>query len=197
LLAIGEAALEKRTAVLLLIDEVQYLKEDDFGALIMALHKVSQKQLPIILVGAGLPQLVGLAGCAKSYAERLFEYPDIGALNLEDATTAIRRPLNAENCEITPEAMNKLYQLTQGYPFFLQTWAYAMWNIAENCPITLEVLNDATTKVIGLLDNSFFRVQFDRLTPREKDYVKAMADLGPRPHRSGDIAEKLRKDMSA
>jgi AAA ATPase domain len=197
LVAIGEAAQEKKTAVVLLIDEVQYLKEDDFGALIMALHRVSQKQLPIILVGAGLPQLVGLAGRAKSYAERLFEYPTIGALNLDDATNAIRRPLNAENCEITPEGMKKLFELTQGYPFFLQAWAYAVWNIAQSCPITLEVLDDATDKVVGLLDRSFFRVRFDRLTPREKDYVKAMADLGPGPHRSGDIAEKLKRDMSS
>ncbi len=197
LIAIGEAAREKRTALALLIDEVQYLAEEDLGALIMALHRVTQKQLPIILIGAGLPQLVGLAGRAKSYAERLFEYPPVGALSLADATDAIQIPLRAEKCELTPDAIQQLFKLTQGYPFFLQAWAYAVWNAAQSSPIEAVVVENATAIVLDLLDKSFFRVRFDRLTPREKGYVRAMASLGAGPHRSGDIAQALGREISS
>jgi nucleoside-triphosphatase THEP1 len=197
LAAIGEAAKEKKTALVLLIDEMQYLNEDDFAALIMALHKISQKSLPVVLIGAGLPQLVGNAGRAKSYAERLFDYPPVGPLLADEAARAVRVPLEAEGCSITDDGMLALYTITEGYPFFLQAWAYAVWNAAAKCPITVDVVNAATPDVIAMLDKSFFRVRFDRLTPREKDYVRAMAEMGVGPLRSGDIASALGRSISS
>ena len=197
LLVIGEAAKEKNTVVVMLVDEMQYLGESDLAALIMALHRVGQKQLPIVLIGAGLPQLVGIAGRARSYAERLFLYPPVGALTEAEAIKAIQSPLKLAHCELTEPAMQKLFNLTQGYPFFLQAWAYAAWNEAKACPITVDVIEEATHSVLTLLDQSFFRVRFDRLTPREKDYLRAMAELGPGPHRTGDIADKFGRSMTS
>ena len=197
LLAIGDAARENKTAVVLLIDEMQYLQEVDLAALIVAMHKVAQKKLPVILIGAGLPQLVGNAGKSKSYAERLFEYPPVGALSFEDAQAAIQKPFRAANCELTFAAMQTLYKLTQGYPFFMQAWAYSVWNAASVCPVEEAVVLEVTNEVIQLLDRSFFRVRFDRLTPREKDYVFSMATLGEGPHRSGDIADSLGRTMTS
>ena len=181
----------------MLVDEMQYLGESDLAALIMALHRVGQKQLPIVLIGAGLPQLVGIAGRARSYAERLFLYPPVGALTEAEAIEAIQSPLKLAHCELTEPAMQKLFNLTQGYPFFLQAWAYAAWNEAKACPITVDVIEEATHSVLTLLDQSFFRVRFDRLTPREKDYLRAMAELGPGPHRTGDIADKFGRSMTS
>ncbi|MEQ1594709.1 MAG: ATP-binding protein [Casimicrobium sp.] len=195
--AIGEAAKEKGTAIVLLIDEMQYLEDEHLAALFAALHRVAQKQLPIVLIGAGLPQLVGIAGRAKSYAERLFEYPPVGPLTLTDAADAIQSPLRAVQCQLTEDAMQRLFEVTQGYPFFLQAWAYAIWNAAESCPIELSVIDAATHTVLERLDTSFFRVRFDRLTPREKDYLRAMAELGAGPHRSGDVAEQLGREISS
>lgn len=196
-LAIGEAAKEKSTAVVLLVDEMQYLEDAHLAALFAALHRVAQKQLPVILIGAGLPQLVGISGRAKSYAERLFEYPTVGPLSLIDASDAVQSPLRNSQCALTENAMARLFDLTQGYPFFLQAWAYAVWNSAQSCPIEIDVIEAATHTVLERLDTSFFRVRFDRLTPREKDYLRAMAQLGSGPHRSGDVAEQLGREISS
>ncbi|ADU99414.1 AAA family ATPase [Alicycliphilus denitrificans] len=189
--AVGEAAAEKKTAVALCIDEMQYLSNKEFSALIMAVHKVSQMNLPIVVVGAGLPQILGLAGESKSYAERLFDYPKVGALSKEDAVLAIETP--AKNMEVfyDTEALNRLVAVTKGYPYFLQQWGYEVWNIAESSPITLDDVDQATEAAIAALDESFFRVRFDRCTPSEKRYMRALAELGEGSKRSGDIADCL------
>lgn len=189
--AVGEAANSQKQAVAIIIDELQYLSEDEFSALIMAIHRVSQKQLPVILIGAGLPQLVGLAGKAKSYAERLFDYPEVGALSEEDAREALTEPATREGVEYDAEALDEIYRLTQGYPYFVQEWGYNSWNEAAMSPITLADVKRAGEVSTKKLDESFFRVRFDRLTPREKDYLFAMAHLGPGPHRSGDVAKAM------
>lgn len=189
--AVGKAAKAKGTAIALVIDEVQYIKELEFSALIMAMHRVSQKQLPLVVIGAGLPQLVGLAGRSKSYAERLFDYPAVGALSDEDALAALREPAKREGVEFEDAAVNRTIELTRGYPYFLQEWGYHAWNMAHHSPITRDDVDRATAVALQNLDESFFRVRFDRLTPREKDYLFAMAALGPGPHRSGDIAGQL------
>lgn len=191
LLAVGEAAHDRAGALAILVDEVQYLTEREMSALIMAIHQVSQHQLPIVLVGAGLPQLVGLAGRSKSYAERLFRYPPIGALSREDAKEALRGPVMKQGVAFDEAALEELARITHGYPYFLQEWGYQAWNIAPSSPITLGVVKQASEMAIKKLDESFFRVRFDRLTPREKDYMRALAELGPGPHRSGDIADCL------
>jgi len=188
--AIAEAAEDRGTAVALFVDEIQYFNSVELGALIMAMHKVQQRQLPLVLVGAGLPILPGLAGESKSYAERLFSFPDIGALSEEDATRALQEPAQAAGVVFEIPALEQIFRLTKGYPYFIQEWGYQAWNTAETSPITLEVVEAATTSVIPRLDQNFFRVRFDRLTPSEKNCLRAMAELGPGPQRTADIAEK-------
>lgn len=189
--AISEAAFARQTGIVLIIDEMQYLDENEFGALITAIHAVGQKQLPLLVIGAGLPQLVGLAGKAKSYAERLFNYPKVGPLNIDDAKEALCEPVEAQGVAFEPAAIDEIIKLTEGYPYFLQEWGYEAWNYAQHSPITLRDIRGVTPLVIQKLDENFFRVRFDRLTPAEKRYLRAMAELGPGPHRSGDITELL------
>ena len=191
LLATAKAAQAKETGIALLIDEVQYLGEADLSALIVAVHKVTQKSLPLIFFGAGLPQIAGLAGEAKSYAERLFDYPPVEALPEGDAAEALRAPALREGVEYAPDALHAIVERTRGYPYFLQEWGKHAWNVADTSPITPPDADAATERALRELDDSFFRVRLDRLTPRERDYVRAMAELGPGPHRSGEIAEKL------
>jgi hypothetical protein len=190
-LAVAEAAEERRIPVALLIDELQYFEPKELSALIMAMHKMQQRQLPMVLLGAGLPILPKLAGESKSYAERLFNFPDIGALSESDAIKALRDPTRAVGVDFDTNALEEIFRLTQGYPYFLQEWGYQSWNRATTSPITLAAVRDATAIVIERLDSNFFRVRFDRLTPGEKRFLRAMAGLGPGARRSGDIAEAL------
>ncbi|MBX9743784.1 MAG: AAA family ATPase [Chlamydiales bacterium] len=190
-LAIGEAAEECKCAVALLIDEIQYFNQKELGALIMAMHKAQQHQLPLVLFGTGLPLLPGLAGEAKSYSERLFNFPDIGALSQADAAKAIEEPARAAGVYFEGSAVEEIYRLTNGYPYFLQEWAYQVWNLAPASPITLQIVQEATEQVIPRLDKNFFKVRFERLTPNEKFFLRAMAELGPGVHRIGELAALL------
>jgi hypothetical protein len=194
---VGETAKAAGTAVMIFIDEVQYLAEDQFAPLIAALHRCAQRQLPIGVVGAGLPQLRALAGHAKSYAERMFEFPPIGPLSDDDAKEAIEKPAKAANVLFTEAALAEILKKTQGYPYFLQEWGKHSWDVAANSPIDADDVNAASESAIAALDHSFFRVRLDRLTPSERRYLRAMAELGPGPHRSGDIAAVLGKKVSA
>jgi hypothetical protein len=189
--AIGEAAEDRKSAVAILIDEVQYFSQKELGALIMAMHKVQQRQLPIVLLGAGLPILPGLAGESKSYAERLFSFPDIGALSAVDVAKALQDPAEAEGVSFEVAALDEVFRQTKGYPYFVQEWGYQAWNRASWSPITKQIVLDATATVIPRLDQNFFRVRFDRLTPRERNFLRAMAALGPGAQRTGDIASTL------
>ncbi|HEY4079945.1 MAG TPA: ATP-binding protein [Burkholderiaceae bacterium] len=191
IVCVGEAARAAGRAWTLLIDEVQYLKPADLAALIVALYKVNQRELPVLFFGAGLPQVAALSGDAKSYAERLFHYPAVGALLKEDAKTAIRQPIENEQEHITESALNEIYQKTRGYPYFLQEWGYQCWNIATGNRIDISDAQEAAGRATRRLDDGFFKVRFDRLTPKEREYVIAMAQLGPGPYRSSDIAEAL------
>ena len=197
LVTVGRAARAAETAVTILLDEVQYLNEQDLRALLVAMHRVSQGGLPIILFAAGLPQVAGLAGDAKSYAERLFDYPDVGPLAMEAAEEAIKEPLVAEGVDIHGNALARIVAATHGYPYFLQEWGKHTWNLAETSPIDETDVEEASTRATAALDQSFFRVRFDRLTPREQDYLRAMAELGPGPHRSGDIAKLLARKVES
>lgn len=191
LVAIGQAAKAAESSVALLVDEVQYLSEEDLRALIVALHRIAQKGLPLVMFGAGLPQVAALAGDAKSYAERLFDYPGIGPLTNDAAQLAVREPVYDEGAEIEPAALERIVAVTHGYPYFLQEWGKHSWNTAQESPITSADVDAASESATDALDKNFFRVRFDRLTPREQDYLRAMAELGPGPHRSGAIAEAL------
>lgn len=191
LVAIGEAAEARGTAVALLIDEIQYFRAKELGALIMGMHKLQQRQLPLVLLGAGLPTLPALAGESKSYSERLFDFPTVGALSAEDAAKVLRDPAHEAGVIFESGALDEVYQQTQGYPYFVQEWGYQAWNHAAASPITAVLLRQATARVIERLDQNFFRVRYDRLTPGEKDFLRAMAELGPGQHRTGEIARVL------
>lgn len=194
---IGKAVQEKKTALIIFVDELQYIIEEEFASLITALHKCNQQQLPVIMIGAGLPQLVGQAGRAKSYAERLFEYPQIGPLNKQDSYLALESPAKHLGVGYTQDALENIYQKTRGYPYFIQEWGKNCWDYAKYSPITVHDVEKATILTISELDESFFRVRFDRLTPSEKRYLRAMAELGEGPQRSGDIADLLKKEVQA
>lgn len=194
--AIGEAAFDQKKAVAILIDEIQYLSKKELGALIMAMHKLQQKQLPMVLIGAGLPVLLGLAGESKSYAERLFNFPTIGALSKADAFKALRDPALAASVDFDDKALLKIYDKTQGYPYFLQEWGYKAWNKALSTPITLDVIDNVATEVIEQLDNNFFKVRFDRLTPNERNFLRMMAELGKGPYKVADIAQQFHSKVS-
>jgi hypothetical protein len=196
-LAVGDAAQLAGKAWVLLIDEVQYLSERDLAALIVALHRVNQKGLPIYFAGAGLPQLARLAGDAKSYAERLFSFPSVGALAAADAKEAIVSPLTKEAMEIEINALNEIVTKTGGYPFYLQEWAFHAWNIATGSPISRGDVRTAGEAAINRLDSGFFKVRLDRLTNSETEYVNAMASLGGGPYKSTDVAKALKKTMSS
>lgn len=193
----AQAAQGAGTALALFIDELQYVDESELAALITALHRCAQRQLPVVLMGAGLPQLRGRMGKAKSYAERLFEFPEVGPLPPDAATLAIIRPAEKEGVTYTPDAVAAILTQTQGYPYFLQEWGKHAWDAANESPITLTDVLVGSQSALAALDASFFRVRFDRLTPAEKKYLRAMAELGPGPHRSGDIAERLQRKVTA
>jgi hypothetical protein len=192
LVAVAEAGLARKKPIALIIDELQYLNEIELSALIMGMHKIAQRQLPMVLFGAGLPQLVGNTGKSKSYAERLFDFPDVGPLKKQDAEIAITEPITREGERIAKNAVDRIISATQGYPYFLQEWGYQCWNSAESSPILIKDIDRATPIILKKLDESFFRVRLDRLAPAEKKYLRAMAELGPGPHRSGDIADVLK-----
>lgn len=194
---VGAAAKSANTAVILFIDELQYVKEAELAALITALHRSAQRKLPVALVGAGLPQLRGRMGEAKSYAERLFDFPLVGALPDKAAREALAKPAAAERVAFTQDAIDEIIRLTKGYPYFLQEWGKHSWEAADASPIELSDVRRASDIAIAALDESFFRVRFDRLTPAEKKYLRAMADLGPGPHRSGDIADRLARPVTS
>ena len=193
----GRAAAPAGTALAIFIDELQYVAEDDLAALITALHRAAQRKLPVIMVGAGLPQLRGRMGDAKSYAERLFDFPDIGPLPPDAARIAIEKPLHDQNIKIAPAATALIIANTNGYPYFIQEWGKQVWDTAESSPIKRADVEQATDLVLAALDESFFRVRFDRLTPIEKKYLRAMAQLGPGPFRSGEIAAAAGREVAA
>jgi len=194
---VGMAAKAGGTALAIFIDELQYVEEAQLAALITALHRTEQRQLPVVLVGAGLPQLRGRMGNAKSYAERLFDFPEIGPLPGPAARQAIKKPLLDEGEDITDDALDRILEVTQGYAYFLQAWGSHTWLAALESPVNVAAVECASTTAIAALDEGFFRVRFDRCTPKEKKYLRAMAELGEGPHRSGDIATCLEARVSS
>lgn len=194
---IGEAAQAAGKGWILLIDEVQYLTDADLSALIVSIHRMSQEGLPVLLVGAGLPQVARLAGEAKSYAERLFLYPQVGALDQLSAIQAVQKPIVEEDASIDAAALDSIVDRTQGYPFFLQEWASTAWNIADGPEITVDDVNHSYAETLASLDAGFFRVRIDRLTPSEVQFVKAMSELGDGPYAIADIAKTMGRPQSS
>ena len=197
LLAAGTAAREAETVLSMFIDELQYVEEEGLAALITALHQAAQRQSPVVLVGAGLPQLRARTGRARSYAERLFDFPEVGPLDPDAARRAIQVPAQAEDVTVDEAALRRIIETTRGYPYFLQEWGKHAWDAADTSPIDLADVERATHAATAALDDSFFRVRFERLTPSERRYLRAMAELGPGPHRSGDIADVLGRPVTS
>jgi AAA ATPase domain len=195
-LKVGEAAKAAGRGWALLIDEVQYLSSQELAALIVAIHRINQKALPVILFGAGLPAIAALSGDAKSYSERLFTFPEVDALPTGAASDAIRQPIEGEGETIDADLLQRIVSLTQGYPYFLQEWGYQIWNASPASPISMRCIEVAQREALRRLDEGFFKVRIDRLTPKEKEYVIAMARLGAGPYRSADVAEMLGEKLT-
>jgi hypothetical protein len=196
LVAIAEAAKKRDTAVILLIDEIQYLQKGELGALIMALHKIAQRQLPLLLFGGGLPQLAKLAGDAKSYAERLFDYPPIGPLDEAGARLALTAPAEREGVKYAKDALDYVVEQTGRYPFFLQVWGAHCWEAAAKSPIALADAKRASETAIAALDEGIFKVRLARLTERQQAYARVMAEFGPEPVNSSDVANAMGISLS-
>lgn len=194
---VAEAAAEKNKGVVVLVDEIQYLPEKELGALIMAMHRMQQDSLPLALVGAGLPILPGLAGNAKSYAERLFRFPPVGALSEADSILAIRNPLTQAEVRIDDDAVRRVYEISKGYPYFLQEWGYQLWNAVAQEPIHISDVEAIHSCVLARLDSSFFRVRMERLTKSEKEFLFAMAEVQDTEIRIGAVAEQLHVSVGA
>ncbi len=191
---LGETARDADVGVLLTIDEIQYLRRPELSALILGLHRVSQLALPLLVAGAGLPSLPGLAGEARSYAERLFSYADIGSLSHDDAVTALTLPAEDEGAQWDAAALEHVIAATQGYPYFLQEFGKQAWNAAQGSEITLPAVEQAVVLAVDDLDRGFFRARIDRTTDAERDYLRAMAALGgPGPYKSGDVSRQMGK----
>lgn len=195
--SVGEAARAEGVGVAILIDEVQYLSGSDLSALIVAVHRVTQRQLPVIVMGAGLPSLPGLSGDAKSYAERLFRYPRIGALNAEDARAALAEPAEKLGVSFEEQALAEVVRVTEGYPYFLQEWGSAVWDLSNGPTITFADVQKAGDEATQPLDESFFRVRLNRVTDAEQRYLRAMAELGSGNYKSGDVARILGKSTNS
>ncbi len=196
LMALAQAAHEAKSAVAIFIDEVQYLSRDELGAIIVACHQAAQSGLPLFFVGAGLPQMAALAGNAKSYAERLFNYPEIGPLDHQAARQALVEPAKRAGISLEEGATDAILAITERYPYFIQEWGFHVWNQAPSNPIRAIDVEQAQNGIIRHLDANFFRVRFDRLTLLQQKYLRAMAELGPGPYKTGDIAAILRVDAS-
>jgi hypothetical protein len=193
LIALGEAARDTERPIALLIDELQYLPKRDLAALIRSLHAVAQEGLPLILFGAGLPQLFLQVGEAKSYAERLFRFFEIDRLSHAESDEVVRGPVRQEGASVTQGALEEIYKQTKGYPYFLQEWGYRAWNLAPESHIDEYVARQATRLALEELDHQFFRVRFDRVTPGEREYLRALAELGEGAHRSAEVADLVGK----
>jgi len=191
LVAVCEAANERGVALGIFLDEVQYLSPEELASLIVACHEVAQRNLPLFFVGAGLPQIAALSGNAKSYAERLFTYPQVGQLDPTAARAALVHPAQNEGVDFRDDAVEEILRVTERYPYFIQEWGFQVWNSSPESPIQLAHVREATPSIIAHLDANFFRVRFDRLTPLQQKYLRAMAELGPGPHQTGDIAAML------
>ena len=191
LIAVAEAVAERQSAIIIFIDEAQDLSSDELGAFIAAVHKIQQEQLPLLLIGAGLPTLPKLTGDAKSYAERLFNFPQIDHLTDDEARQALVKPAEAQGVAFEPEAVADIIRITRGYPYFLQLWGYEAWNRADDGIIKKSTVQEIESAVISKLDKNFFRVRFDRLTQSEKNFLRAMAELPDTDKRTSEVAEKL------
>ena len=196
-LAAGEAAKECDSSIVIFIDEIQKIEPGDFEALISSIHQINQNNLPLMVIGAGLPNTIRKSAEIKSYVERLFEFPEIGSLNCDDAKLALTRPAEKAGVSFNENAVNAIVEQTKGYPYFIQEWGYQTWNVASKSPITVTDVNLAGKESIKRLDENFFKVRFVQLSKLQQKYLKAMAQLGQENIKSGDVAKILNQSSSS
>jgi hypothetical protein len=191
LVELGETAKDHDTGVVFLIDEMQFLKREEMEAVAAAMHRLSQRKLPIALVGTGLPQLPGLMVDAKSYAERLFSYPEIGRLSEPAAREALAKPASEEQVDFETAALDRIVELSGCYPTFIQAYGKEAWNMAPGSSITLADVEASEPIVLAKLDDEFFHARFEKATPAERRYMAAMAAIGEGPYRTGEVVRHL------
>ena len=194
--AVGEAAAEQKIAIVFVIDEMQYLDKAEKAALCATFHMAVQRGLPMLLLGAGLTQVSGQLGTAKSYAERLFSYSKVDSLAPDAARQALEQPAAAAGVKFARGALDAIVEKTQCYPYFLQEWGKQVWNVSEEPVVTADQVEQASGLAQARLDEGFFSVRFDRMTRTEKRYVHVMAELlrQKKPPRAGEIARILQRD---
>jgi len=197
IVSVGQAAQESRVGFALILDELQNATRDEYEALIMALHRAKQKGLPVAFVGGGLPLLPGLTTDAKTYAERMFVYPKLGALSTQPARAALVLPAERQGVSWDPVAVDRVIELTEGYPFFLQEYGRRVWAQDDSPKITLDDVEAARPVVEAELDEEFYENRVGRLTESERRYVSAIAHLGDGPQRVREIAELMGRTTSS
>ncbi|MGQ0838409.1 AAA family ATPase [Actinokineospora sp.] len=174
---VAELAQDVGTGVAVLIDEMQDIGADDISALCAACHELSQSGAPLVVVGAGLPHLPAVLSASKSYSERLFRYVRIDRLSREDAERAVLAPVHREEAGITLDALDALFEWSGGYPYFIQAYGKAAWDAAPADPITAEDVGVAAPEAEAELAVGFFGSRYERATPAEREYLRAMAEL--------------------
>ena len=197
-LALGVIAQKQKKGVVLFMDEVQYIKDDEFEALMEAIHRTNQKNYPIVIFSAGLPKIAKIAGDVKSYAERLFDFIEIDSLNNEEAKLALIEPAKRFQINYTDEAVNKIIEITQGYPYFLQEYGKWVWECKkEESIIDIKIVNKAYDKFEQSLDKAFFKVRHDRATAREIEFMTAMVACEKLPCSTKEIANIMGESIQA
>lgn len=197
-LALGVIAQKQNKGVVLFIDEIQYIKDDEFEALMEAIHRTNQKNYPIVIFSAGLPKIAKIAGDVKSYAERLFDFIEIDSLNNEEAKLALIEPAKRFQINYTDEAVNKIIEITQGYPYFLQEYGKWVWECKkEESIIDIKIVNKAYDKFEQSLDKAFFKVRHDRATAREIEFMTAMVACEKLPCSTKEIANIMGESIQA
>lgn len=197
-LALGVIAQKQNKGVILFIDEIQYIKDDEFEALMEAIHRTNQKNYPIVIFSAGLPKIAKIAGDVKSYAERLFDFIEIDSLNNEEAKLALIEPAKKFQINYTDEAVNKIIEITQGYPYFLQEYGKWVWECKEEKSIIdIKIVNKAYDKFEQSLDKAFFKVRHDRATAREIEFMTAMVACEKLPCSTKEIANIMGESIQA
>lgn len=194
---LGEAAYKSDTPICFFIDEIQYMKQKELGALIAALHRANQLGYPIMVIGAGLPKIYTMLSEEKSYSERLFIYKEIGSLNEEQVRKAIEIPADKFKVHYEAEAVDKIIEITKGYPFFVQQFCQIVYNNAEKESITLQNVEDSIEEFYHVLDHGFFKVRYERCSEADKRFVFAMVSCEKLPCTISNIASIMNKQVSS
>ena len=191
LVELGRTAQEDGSGVVLLIDEIQFLDQWELEALIHALHEVAQENLPVAMAGCGLPSIPRLAGEAKSYAERLFIFQSLDSLTVEAAADALTIPAAPKDVTFEPDAIARILELSDRYPYFLQEYGKHAWLVATDSVITAGDVERAHPRVLSDLDDGFFSVRYQRATTSERNYITAIASLGDGPQETSAVTAAL------